>query len=1847
MEKSHTSSKVRTSGETSSIILLHLSDLHFGWDTDERRRTDRELALKGLLNVLRNLDADWIPNCICISGDIGWRGYKNDYEAAAQWLSELLKTLNLSPEAVFACPGNHDVNRDSAKLNARPSTSLEADEILGAVPIPKHFQDPFQEFIKFCQDFGISPSSIGENNSYLVGHRSYRGVNFVAYNSAWFSKGDDDQGNLWIGLPQLKALERQGLIPFPDQLNEWSDTVALLHHPREWFHEMEIRADENSQRPNTFDYLAQRCHLLLTGHTHGEVRRADQFAEGTWHLSGGAAYAGASHFNSFRLIRIERDRFVYRSFEFDPRSSDNTWLPKGEAKPLRKKKEDRLLLEPDNTATFDLTTYRDKALADAQRFVDRKSRALKPYGTLPAILPLEVSVRDKNLHHRFSPRGELLPETQTPVTLLLLEAMKQNRRILLLGDLGTGKSTLVGKLVEQVLQEMENVLAYIVPAKSLKFELPLTLRSLLQAVSDFFTNQISPNTPPINLELFLEKRIEFVIIIDGLDEVSIPQAAELLSHLGGLTDHWPNIRVLATGRPVELQGVSYQDWQVLSTIPLKDNERLHLFKEEAISEGKTMDEADATAKQLLGRLRTLPALDSLATTPLVVRLLYSKLQDIQQGQVTTLGDLLYSLIKERLGGWAKKDRKEPSTQQFEAKYPDENSRIDLLAALALQIEMQDSLPVEKARLALHTIIKQINASNEGPLIQEALNFFEQSGIIIIINDTLQFPIQPFLEFLAGYGLAMIWHNKEETPSWLEAKHWRAISFTAAMLRRFGLDDNSRSQLLDFVYDLLVKERNVPAASYIVSEVQDRGCAETFFTNITKLGPRPLSVFHDEPVQSAQAIAQTIKLAGQIGFDWYFEQYLNPRYPLSYTGSQMIDNIFEQWVYLSLDEVSEYEKSQLTKLIVPHTYAATTQLLHIIPLLAVIIPDAFQLDEKLWFCGRFLDRGLLSNRVRQCFAEEFEASQKTLVNNVLIAHAQAGYENAASAAWFWMTLNDTKRPNVTILKTLLRAYDRSRIDLDREKYISHCVERIGMSNWEILLRWCLFDNDHRVAAGAAIELYSLGERRLAFLGEPLLKALHDGGYVKQAEEILGSLVREIGPPAIRWLANQIAATVYGSDNAHSGWWRIFLSSLEELDDEEPSLLASSIGGIGPYLLPRYPEVRQLFCNLLSGPQGGDYRDRLREQLYDLSPATRHGAAMVLVICDAQNESLALEIVTKLRRRRTFGLWAEWERFCLSLSFGPSVLSYLESKLPTLDSSALIFALAILHRNGIKLNDKNYEQLVDGLLELGNWSLDPQEQELSVLANPNSFEILVNIVEEKGGKKATSAANELLQHHSERLSSSLRAKCINLSIDNLRLWFWSRAYDQIEQLKTNSVYAQEVREAASQIVKQGEGKPLLELIRLALDNENAWDDVVWRLLCDESPRGLDLDDNGLWLLDYGRMEPNSGTSIGKAAEKFLNDLRLESSPQGEVRQWLAVLADEFIGLPTEDMNSTLLQGRIISGAAASALIARLSNNIPTGYQKRVSVGSVPQISVTEDELSPTFSDRLDQLKEMARSSDSLHPNVCQVLESLALEAPLFDQDLEALAVEGVHGVLISSALSFIYGRSPNPKLVAKLFYLPRNLEEPQNPCFDHLVRIFRNGQYIALEEDEEIKTVYLSILDNKLTYDNDEVYPIATELLALRGYLKEEQIKLVLDQYARHPEYRDFGLGDRLSKWFAGEFDESTRSILIVELERGLDMLDTRSWDREMNKEFRFLLFPVAYWRFTENLTEKSIRVFLRGIKFTFQLRNDPHGRGGPGAIMTKLEPLLSKVSKSLLKEVLAFGQTFDDPEVRSICRIFGV
>jgi hypothetical protein len=377
-------------------VILHLTDLHFGYDKDPSQKAARDLALGSLLTALSKCEPDWKPNIVCITGDIGWRGQATDYQAARGWLTKLLGSLELTAEHVFLCAGNHDIDRGVSRTIARPAGASEADDVL-SLPIGRQYEDAFQAFIQFAKDFGVPPYRLGDAESYLVGERTMAEISVCAINSAWFCKDDDDKGKLWIGRRHIDVLESHGQLGHGDQIVGWKPTIVLIHHPKECLHELEIQQTGN--RPAAFIALARRCHLILSGHAHPRAREADRHAEGAWHLNGSATYAGELYSNGFSVIRVEDDRFVYRSFEYYSGAPSREWHQALGPNLLDfgTKVASTQVLATRHPGASNLDAYRRAASSDAQKVVEAKSRALKPWGELPRTLPLRVRLHVSSL----------------------------------------------------------------------------------------------------------------------------------------------------------------------------------------------------------------------------------------------------------------------------------------------------------------------------------------------------------------------------------------------------------------------------------------------------------------------------------------------------------------------------------------------------------------------------------------------------------------------------------------------------------------------------------------------------------------------------------------------------------------------------------------------------------------------------------------------------------------------------------------------------------------------------------------------------------------------------------------------------------------------------------------------------------------------------------------------------------------------------------------------------------------------------------------------------------------------------------------------------------------------------------------------------------------------------------------------------------------------------------------------------------------------------------------------------------------------------------------------------------
>ena len=289
-----------------ATTILHLSDLHFGVEPDGKRSAtalaQRTITLRKLLEVAGSLDPR--PDLVVVSGDIGWKGRAEDYEKAGEWLGELAKQLGLEHDRFEFCAGNHDIDRARTVGMAHPVGAEQADEWTRVENIDE-LSRLFQSYTAFREGFGLPPLEIGDRKSHLVGVRDVGGVRVVVSNSAWYCRSNEDRGRLWLGLPLLQTMSAADQTPDRDRLATEPLTLALVHHPQDWFADPDQRAYEN--RPGAFPYLAQRAHVVLSGHVHARPESAHTVEGGSIAVVGGASYAGIGYSNHFSVLTIDRE----------------------------------------------------------------------------------------------------------------------------------------------------------------------------------------------------------------------------------------------------------------------------------------------------------------------------------------------------------------------------------------------------------------------------------------------------------------------------------------------------------------------------------------------------------------------------------------------------------------------------------------------------------------------------------------------------------------------------------------------------------------------------------------------------------------------------------------------------------------------------------------------------------------------------------------------------------------------------------------------------------------------------------------------------------------------------------------------------------------------------------------------------------------------------------------------------------------------------------------------------------------------------------------------------------------------------------------------------------------------------------------------------------------------------------------------------------------------------------------------------------------------------------------------------------------------------------------------------
>ncbi len=302
------------------VNILVISDLHFSkdekYDEDPDAYARRKNCLDALILKLEKVEAEWNPNIVVVTGDVGYSGHHDDYIRANDWFSRLNKVLQLDFGHYIICPGNHDVDRKKNINMYYPPTKQKAKEGLEANQIDTLLPS-FDQFINFKTEAKCPYNTLGESgfslkdncgrstssdridffHNQLSGICDLLGLRFIILNSAWYSRDSVlDESRLWLGFPLLEIMMANKQISLNSfDLEPVSPIIlTVLHHPSKYF----------SIEDDSFRFLEERSHFILTGHDHSIKPSLIQNYNNACVYNGGAVYDKSDYYNHCAILKI-------------------------------------------------------------------------------------------------------------------------------------------------------------------------------------------------------------------------------------------------------------------------------------------------------------------------------------------------------------------------------------------------------------------------------------------------------------------------------------------------------------------------------------------------------------------------------------------------------------------------------------------------------------------------------------------------------------------------------------------------------------------------------------------------------------------------------------------------------------------------------------------------------------------------------------------------------------------------------------------------------------------------------------------------------------------------------------------------------------------------------------------------------------------------------------------------------------------------------------------------------------------------------------------------------------------------------------------------------------------------------------------------------------------------------------------------------------------------------------------------------------------------------------------------------------------------------------------------------
>ncbi|MEG5334490.1 MULTISPECIES: metallophosphoesterase [Enterobacter cloacae complex] len=252
-------------------IFVHLSDIHFGQERDDRVHIHGDVKQQLIVDARDVISkiAGGSADGILVTGDIAQSGQWAEYVEAARWLDELASNIGVEIHCVQMVPGNHDLDR--SKLSFAGQQILDHIRAGGAPEYEAILSNPtdraalfarFEDYDRFSFGYNCPLNSEGAYASEMeITLAPGRTIRFIRLNSSLLCHGKERDEH-----PELMLGARQFTIPREDGV----ENIILVHHPLSWYKDQE----------QVRDYIRSRARVFISGHEHDPKVSVDNVDEG-------------------------------------------------------------------------------------------------------------------------------------------------------------------------------------------------------------------------------------------------------------------------------------------------------------------------------------------------------------------------------------------------------------------------------------------------------------------------------------------------------------------------------------------------------------------------------------------------------------------------------------------------------------------------------------------------------------------------------------------------------------------------------------------------------------------------------------------------------------------------------------------------------------------------------------------------------------------------------------------------------------------------------------------------------------------------------------------------------------------------------------------------------------------------------------------------------------------------------------------------------------------------------------------------------------------------------------------------------------------------------------------------------------------------------------------------------------------------------------------------------------------------------------------------------------------------------------------------------------------------------